>query len=319
MHAMKTITDVTNDERFMLMRQVAKRLLSDPGEAHANDPMTTIKLLHDVGKQLLPEMSGRILVPTIYGFPMIVDLDTSHTDTMKGSIERNLYFLGTYEAGTLQVIKRSLKGRGAGACFVDVGAHNGLMSIFAAQAGTEKILAFEPDPAMFKLMQENIAVNKCTNILPFELGLSDHAQTLSLVTDDQNSGATHIVGEGGTGEYDIEVDSLDHIAPAKGISRVHTMLIDVEGHELNVLKGAEQIIVRDKPDLIVEYDPRNQDQDVVSFLKKHNYKLFILDHTRHHEGSLVPFDKVPNTTLMDNLFCFQEERVDALYPFGPKL
>jgi FkbM family methyltransferase len=304
--------DFTDDERFVLMRSLNRRLLTDSGDPSDTD-MSTIKLQHAVGKRLLPETSGHMIIPTIYGFPIAIDIDKTHTDTMQGSIERNLYFMGTYEAGTLDIMKRSLESWGKGACFVDIGAHNGLMSIFAAHQGAGRVVAFEPYAPMFKLLQENIVLSNKTNIEPHQHGLSDHKQTVSMVANDQNSGATRIVQEGEPGDHEIQVDTLDQIVKDEGIERINLMLIDVEGHEIHVLKGAREVILRDKPDLIVEYDPRHQDQEVVDFLKGHGYHLFILERSRHQEGRLLPFDSTAaNNTLMDNLFCFQEERAQAL-------
>jgi FkbM family methyltransferase len=302
-----TIKDFTKDPRFKLMRQLNTQMLTP-----ALDPTATIRLQHEIGKAMLSDSSGRMIIPTAYDFPMIIDLEKSHTLSLQGSIERNLYFLGTYESGTLHVIEQSLASWGNDTCFIDVGAHNGLMSIYAARKGAAKVFAFEPNPAMFELLEMNIKLNGCANITPIALALSDVQGTVSMETDDQNSGAAHISASATADIRDIAMDTLDHIARAKGIRHANVMLIDVEGHELNVLRGAEKLIAANTPDLIIEYDPADVDQQVITFLKKYGYQLFMLEHSRHIPSKLVPFTEAANRAQKDNVFCFQPGRARKL-------
>jgi FkbM family methyltransferase len=303
---LQTVTDFTKNSRFELLRQLNSQLLK-----HPLDPSVTIKIQHDIGKQLLPEVSGRMIVPTAYGFPMLIDLETSHSPSMQGSIERNLYFLGTYEPGTLDIIRRSLTAWGDTATFIDIGAHNGLMSLYAAHVGANKIFSFEPNPAMFELMRENISLSSYTNIATFAVALGDQQRTVSLKTNNQNSGATHISDTTTASIHDIPMDTLDHIVQEQGIERVNLILIDIEDYEINALIGAEKVIAANRPDLIIEYNPSNQNQQVIDFLGKHNYKLYILENSRHIVSKLVPFRKRASTQS-DNLFCFQSDRAIAL-------
>lgn len=304
---LKTTTDFTQDPNFILARRLNSQLLK-----HPLDPSVAVGLQHEIGKRILPEAHGRMVVPTAYGFPMIIELETSHTPSMQGSIERNLYFLGTYEPGTLEVIRRSLETWGEGATFADIGAHNGLMSIYAASVGAQQVFSFEPNPGMFELMQANVALNGCLNIKTFALALGEKRQTVSMETDYQNSGAAHIVEAQTASVRDVAMDTLDHLARQHDIGRINLLLMDVEGYEINVLNGAEKMIAAGKPDLIIEYDPSDQDRRVVAFLRKHGYQLYVLEHSRHIVGELVPFRKSTGATQMDNLFCFQPDRAEKL-------
>ena len=63
--------------------------------------------------------------------------------------------------------------------------------------------------------------------------------------------------------------------------------IDVDGYEMNVLKGLRQTITKFKPIMVIE---TNDDYEVLNFLKECNYKLLDLD--------LNEFDGMPN-----NVFC----------------
>ena len=69
-----------------------------------------------------------------------------------------------------------------GAVFFDVGAHIGYFSLKAsAKVGsTGRILAFEPNPEILKLLRENIAANKAGNVLVEPIACTDREQTLTL-------------------------------------------------------------------------------------------------------------------------------------------
>jgi FkbM family methyltransferase len=303
---MKTTTkDYSKDLRFKAIRGLNYQLMR-----HPLNPDIHIKLQHKIAKLLLPRVSGRIVIPTVYGFRLQIDLHPSHTSTMQGSIERNLYFLGAYEAGTLAVIRESLAMRGNSACFVEIGAHNGLMSIFAAHNGASRVFSFEPSPTMFQTLKDNIALSGIKNVVPFCIALGDRKQRVAMKADDQNSGATRITRKGAI--TNIPMDTLDEVCRKEKVGTIDLILLDVEGYEVQALLGAEKTIATHRPDLIVEYNPREQSQTVLAFLKRHNYLPYILPHTRHIVGKLMPFTKVPETDIMDNLFCFQPERAREL-------
>jgi len=304
----KKIQDFTNDPRFQLIRQLNAQILK-----HPFDPSVSIDTQRDVAKLILPKSTGRMVVPTVYGFRLIIDLAQSHAETMQGSIERNLYILGTYEAGTLEIIRRSLMSWGKGATFVDVGAHNGLMSIYAALiGGATKVLSFEPNPPMFEMLKANLELNNCTNVTPFGLALGDKRGTASIAIDTENSGAAHITTPEHAAEHTVSIDTLDHVAKTNGLDHINLMLMDVEGYENNVLIGAEKMLSTHKPDLIIEYDPNDRDSRVTDILQRHGYKVYILEHSRHLPSRLVPFKITKGSAQKDNYFCFQPERAKAL-------
>ncbi len=306
---MKAVQDFTNDPRFQLIRQLNTQVLK-----HPFDPSVSISIQHDIAKRILPESAGRMIIPTVYGFRLLIDLDQSHTASMQGSIERNIYFLGTYEAGTLEVIHRSLSSWGGDTTFVDIGAHNGLMSLYAALiSSASRVFSFEPNPHMFEVLKANLELNSCTTITPFALALGDQQGTVSIETNAGNSGAAHISTSADATEHNIPVDTFDHVAKTNGLDHVNLMLMDVEGYENNVLIGAKETLGVHKPDLIIEYDPTDRDNRVTDVLQRHGYEVYVLERSRHLPGQLIPFKMIDaSTTQKDNYFCFQPDRAKVL-------
>mgnify|MGYP001301409699 CR=1 FL=1 len=131
----------------------------------------------------------------------------------------------------------------AGGVMVDVGAYTGLYAILAAQRGAV-VHAFEPNPAAYRRLLENIARNGVTvNACPVAVG--DHAGRAALQVNPGvriTSGGRLVAGDA------VEVVTIDSL----GLSDVAAIKIDVEGAECRVLAGALETIARCRPLLITE-------------------------------------------------------------------
>lgn len=77
--------------------------------------------------------------------------------------------------------------------------------------------------------------------------------------------------------FEVEVSTIDIIAS----DNVGFIKIDVEGHELSVLRGAKRIIVRDRPSMIIELEERHRPGTIdstIKFLFGYGYDChFLLD------------------------------------------
>ncbi len=146
---------------------------------------------------------------------------------------------------------------------IDIGANIGLLAMdLARKAHLGTVVAFEPDPDNFSRMQEHIAINGLKNIipLPFAIGLEETTHKLYQVVE-SNSGMNRIITHG----EDLsrfpykEVRVLPLAKGLEGVplAKVDVIKIDVEGFEQAVLKGCEDILLRDKPVLFVELDDDN--------------------------------------------------------------
>jgi hypothetical protein len=125
-------------------------------------------------------------ISTRYGFDMIV---TTDYDT----IDYQLYAHGIYEAGTLNIISQCLN---EGDIFIDVGANIGLMTLLGARrvGPSGGVYAFEPAPATFGLLQDNISLNQMKNIHAMNVGLGS-AQGVEVIYSNRqnNRGMTSFV------------------------------------------------------------------------------------------------------------------------------
>ena len=73
-----------------------------------------------LSRLLIPKAKSQVVIDTIYEFKIKVD------PVIDNGVERAIYYYGTYEKGTLDVIGKILK---EGDTFIDVGANIGIMSL----------------------------------------------------------------------------------------------------------------------------------------------------------------------------------------------
>jgi FkbM family methyltransferase len=134
---------------------------------------------------------------------------------------------------------------------VDVGGATGHITCFLAEH-MDRVVAFEAVPPVFDQLKKMESVYD--NVMAINMAVSDFVGHSKFFVDDKrlsNSCFNDLVGGQ---EIEVTVTKLDAIFPAP--SNIGFIKIDVEGTELDVLKGAEDILVRDKPNLMVEiYEP----------------------------------------------------------------
>ena len=122
---------------------------------------------------------------------------------------------------------------------VDVGAHVGLFSLAARTRWPKaRIVSFEPFPATYRLLTENIRINDCANIEAHNLGISSDGRRIELYSRlNENSGGTSSWSEvldsvraisGNTSRF---IDALND----NNIDMVDLLKIDCEGFEHEIL------------------------------------------------------------------------------------
>lgn len=128
----------------------------------------------------------------------------------------------------------------------DVGAYVGDTALwFSRSVGHRgKVYAFEPEPENFKKLKLNLERNRTQNIVPLQLALSDDEG--EMIISGGGGGATVANDVNG---IPVMVTTIDKFVEDNNITRVDFIKMDVEGHELNVLKGAAETIKTFKPSL----------------------------------------------------------------------
>lgn len=144
---------------------------------------------------------------------------------------------------------------------LDIGTNVGFTVLKLANAAWRgKVIGFEPDPTTFSHCSHNLSLNKGTNatIMNLALGSSD-AELWLEVRSPGNLGGNRIIpaAEERNGVARVPVRRLDSIFADLGMERLDLVKIDVEGYELQTLKGAEKTLRKFNPILFIEVDENN--------------------------------------------------------------
>lgn len=178
-----------------------------------------------------------------------------------------------------------------GSVVVDIGAHIGTFAIpISAKVG--KVVAFEPSHDAFSLLSRNAKENSVSpQLVNKALGSKKGSGTL-LVRNASNAGANTLVSGG-----DISITTLD-----EEVSHADFIKIDVEGMELDVLKGGARLIERARPVVVFEVNlsqlrahgtsPRALER----FFTGHGYQLYL-----PLEKEAFVFARVQSATLLTAL------------------
>ena len=196
---------------------------------------------------------------------------------VRDRIQREAY-LGFYEPVHVRLLKRLLK---PGDVFFDVGANVGYYSLLASQIVTSagKVHAFEPVAESLAVLERAVNANGVSNIVLNSVGVGAGEGVVTLYTSDvgevRNSGqASATPSENRPRPRSIRVISLDEYTRSRGVGRVRLVKIDVEGMELDVLRGMSTLLSRsDSPDLFCEVWETNS-CELINCLSGHGYHLY---------------------------------------------
>jgi FkbM family methyltransferase len=165
----------------------------------------------------------------------------------------------------------------AGDIVVDVGAHIGLYSIIGSKrvGSNGKVIAIEADSHNFKMLNHNIKLNNFTNVLSFNCIAYSKETEMALADYDTMLSGKNQKHQAKERTIPIHVNTLDNVLQQNGIEQVNWIKIDVEGAELEVLKGAHNILSNSKDiSVLIEiHGISHLYKPIMELLKSYNFKL----------------------------------------------
>jgi FkbM family methyltransferase len=126
--------------------------------------------------------------------------------------------------------------------FIDVGSNVGIYSLLASGVKGARSKSFEPIAGTFESLQRNIAVNQLEQkIEANHMGVGSKKDVLHFTADFDT--VNHVVYDKRPGTIEVPVDCLDTILQLESEKyEAALMKIDVEGFEMEVLKGGRQLL-----------------------------------------------------------------------------
>ncbi|HVP24222.1 MAG TPA: FkbM family methyltransferase [Conexivisphaerales archaeon] len=126
----------------------------------------------------------------------------------------------------------------AGDVVVDVGAHIGVFTVFAASlAKSGRVYAFEPDNRNFEMLLTNVELNHLTNVVPSKVALAGSTGRRALYLAEDGGWSSFFKLEHLNGETETEALSLRDALALNKIERVDFLKMDCEGAEYEILFG----------------------------------------------------------------------------------
>ena len=196
------------------------------------------------------KMRADRIVDTNDGFNMVIDT----SDFVQ---RRYITDEGKSEESITGVMREKIRNIDDGD-FIDVGANVGFYSLMFCQYNRGTAYSFEPLSYNIQMFEKNMELNRFNNYKMFEFGLSDHCHSSKIYYHAYNKGAGgEMSGKSGIDLFleseKVKFDTLDNIQLQS--NNISLMKVDVEGYEQDVIKGAEQTIRREMPEILVEIHP----------------------------------------------------------------
>jgi FkbM family methyltransferase len=147
-----------------------------------------------------------------------------------------------------------------GEVVVDAGARIGVFAakISAAVGGEGRIIAIEPEPRNYACLCKNIEANRLSNVTAIRKALWNQPRPLNLCLSSSTAAHSAYCDAfyGSTGKsIGVEAETLDNILEELGIGSVNFVKMDIEGSEIEALKGMRRVLESDVHLAIAAYHP----------------------------------------------------------------
>ncbi len=168
-----------------------------------------------------------------------------------------------------------------GSVIIDVGANIGVTTIILAKHFPNRtILSYEPIKANFNTIIKVLKFFHITSGNPKNIAVGEQGGVVELITPSENGAKKHGLS------YVVETDeinsnsvteqafliNLDSLLPELGANKVAAIKIDVENYEINVLRGAKELILLHRPIVFAELWDNGRKNDCILLMESMGYE-----------------------------------------------
>ncbi len=258
------------------------------------------RIIRRMLKIIYPLKQGRSCLQTVINYDQgLINVDSSSL------VEYKILFFNHCEPALTNLIKKIVK---PGDLVLDIGANIGAITlVMSFAAGPDgRVIAVEPHPAIVERLRANVELNRVQNVSIMPVAISDSAGRTILYTPEENQtnkGRSSLKpSQGIKKEVMVEKITGKMMQEEIGNQRCKFIKIDVEGHDLIVLKELASIIEKGRPHLIFEYQrsrwkEHNCDiQEAIEFITSYDYRIYFVKH-----DLVFPLEKAAPDSC--NIFC----------------
>lgn len=268
------------------------------------DRSTTINNLHH-------KLSYRLfkLLPRL-GFGEYTVVSTPLGGTLKvrtddGGVGHKLIFYREYEPYLTSVLLARIP---TNAIVFNIGANIGYYAVVLGKhVSAGRVIAFEPEPRNFQLLQENLALNGLTSVTAVNAAVSDTSGVLDLYLSPSNFGDHRLHDTPGRMRTSVQV--LDFASAVATYGTPAFVVMDTQGAEGAILRGMRHFLREHRTPVVMEYWPRGLQQggssseEVLRIFRELSYSLFEISEPRRQmfdlsESALTGRDPDQETTIL---------------------
>jgi len=165
----------------------------------------------------------------------------------------------------------------------DIGANIGIYSLLIAKKYPDSnVIAFEPEAGNYYKLNKNILLNNLKNLVPFPIGISDKTGISKFYVSSTELGSScHSLDRPYSdgidfiprNEQGIALYSIPDFISSYGLEFPNHIKIDVDGFELNIIKGSSQILSDPKlKTIMIEINYSSNGSTVEDLISKANFK-----------------------------------------------
>ena len=207
---------------------------------------------------------------------------------------------------------------------IDCGSNFGFYSLFTASLSkNNKIISIEASPKTYEDHKDNILINDFKNIELINLAVSEIDDQILKLKESKNDWESSIVHADFTKIYETEIKTktIDTIIDKKKIGDFNLIIkLDIEGNEINAIKGAYNTIKKYNPLIIIEFSKfmqsNNYNLDFFrEFLKTFDYSIFDYKYKKSTVDEVVnKLDNLPKNhyTIGNNFLVKNKSKIENI-------
>ena len=199
---------------------------------------------------------------------------------------------GDVDWGSESLLFSLLSGSG---CFLDIGANIGY---YAQYMGPKcEVHCFEPDPRMLTKLRRCVGSEARVHVVSKAVGAQVGLARFTLEPDGEVS---HLARSGDTGtSIEVEIETVDNFVASRGL-QVEAIKTDVEGYDIEVLRGSHTTMRDQRPFVLSEIAPSTELFELMIAVRYCVYAFVRQTHSREKQFRMLDrhFDEAESCTKM---------------------
>ena len=221
-----------------------------------------------------PDINGIDIVAPIQNDGLVCLVNT------KDIIGWKIFFFGEYELGTNRILKKHLK---EDFTVIEAGANIGSETLIISKLLTKgKIYCFEPNPIVFERLKINISINELNNVAVYDIALGESDEPVHFNIYPKgfcNQGmSSKYLDTPQTKKITVVQKTLDSFVIDNNIRSVDFIKMDIQGAEIDLIKGSIETIKNFRPAILTEADHYFSDIKVLyEMISSFGYDIYLIN------------------------------------------